>query len=72
MFKPGDTDRGYLRVVQFAAPLSDGWMDGWAGVLGTVGWTGWLEEGGKEGKKWERSYPGRVFMRKFSQRQELV
>ena len=53
----------HLEVVQFAAPPP---IKRWAGVLGTVGWPGWLEEGrGKE-------VGGRVdIYRKMFQCQEL-
>ena len=44
MFEPGDTDRG---VISGSSNLRHP-LDKWAGVLGTVGWPGWLEEGRKK------------------------
>jgi len=52
VFEPETRIGEHLRVVQFAAPSPIIYR--WAGVLGTVGWPGWLEKGRKEGRK-ERS-----------------
>jgi len=45
VFEPETRIGEHLQVVQFAAPSP---IYRWAGVLGTVGRPGWLEEGRKE------------------------